>query len=215
MPARFPRDSFAARASTRASTRAASRAASTASSARARARRPTRTSRDAADAGARRCVARPTTMRARIVARALARSSAARRGMSATSSTRADALRERRTFTADDCAAFARLTGDGNPIHFDDGGAGDRENRLRGRAVHGMLAASAFGALLARARPGTVYASQELKFREPVRVDEEMEIELKLVKRSGTRARYETVVRKVKCGTVCVDGHALALLPEE
>ena len=63
-------------------------------------------------------------MRARIVARALARSSAARRGMSATSSTRADALRERRTFTADDCAAFARLTGDGNPIHFDDGGGG-------------------------------------------------------------------------------------------
>ena len=60
-----------------------------------------------------------------------------------------------------------------------------------------------------------MYASQELKFREPVRVDEELEIELKLVKRSGTRARYETVVRKVKCGTVCVDGHALALLPEE
>ena len=71
-----------------------------------------------------------------------------------------------------------------------------------------------FGALLARVKPGTVYASQELKFRQPIRVDEEVEIEIALVKRSGRRVRYETVVRKVACGTVCVDGFALALLPE-
>ena len=45
-------------------------------------------------------------------------------------------------------------------------------------------------------------------------VDEEVEIEIALVKRSGRRVRYETVVRKVACGTVCVDGFALALLPE-
>ena len=44
--------------------------------------------------------------------------------------------------------------------------------------------------------------------------DEEVEIEIALVKRSGRRVRYETVVRKVACGTVCVDGFALALLPE-
>ena len=112
-----------------------------------------------------------------------------------------------------DCVAFAALTGDANPIHFDEDGAGDG-GRLGGRAVHGMLAASGFGALLARVKPGTVYASQELKFRRPIRVDEEVEIEIALVKRSGRRVRYETVVRKVACGTVCVDGFALALLPE-
>ena len=119
----------------------------------------------------------------------------------------------RRRFTDADCVAFAALTGDANPIHFDEDGAGDG-GRLGGRAVHGMLAASGFGALLARVKPGTVYASQELKFRRPIRVDEEVEIEIALVKRSGRRVRYETVVRKVACGTVCVDGFALALLPE-
>jgi len=119
----------------------------------------------------------------------------------------------RRTFTAADCVAFAALTGDANPIHFESADE-DGGGRLGGRAVHGMLAASGFGALLAKVAPGTVYASQELKFRRPIRVDEEVEIEIALVKRSGTRAKYETVVRRVACGTVCIDGFALALLPE-
>ena len=120
----------------------------------------------------------------------------------------------RRRFTDADCVAFAALTGDANPIHFDEDPGLEDGGRLGGRAVHGMLAASGFGALLARVKPGTVYASQELKFRQPIRVDEEVEIEIALVKRSGRRVRYETVVRKVACGTVCVDGFALALLPE-
>lgn len=120
---------------------------------------------------------------------------------------------ERRAFTRADVEAFARVTGDENPVHGT--GSGGAASRLGEPAVHGMLVASAFGALLARWKPGAVYASQELKFRAPTRVDEELEIEVRLVRRSGTRARYETTARKVKCGTVCVDGVALALLPEE
>ena len=124
----------------------------------------------------------------------------------------------RRRFTDEDVRAFGAVSGDENPIHYDDeevdGGGDGRGDRLGGRVVHGMLSASVFGALLSRAHPGAVYATQELKFRAPVRVGEEIEAMIRLTRKSGTRARYETVVRRVECGTVCVDGTALALLPE-
>lgn len=138
---------------------------------------------------------------------------------SSSSSSSGDSLAEcerlslRRRFTDEDVRAFGAVSGDENPIHYEDGGDG-RGDRLGGRVVHGMLSASVFGALLSRAHPGAVYATQELKFRAPVRVGEEIEAMIRLTRKSGTRARYETVVRRVECGTVCVDGTALALLPE-
>jgi len=142
---------------------------------------------------------------------------------SSSSSSSGDSLAEcerlslRRRFTDEDVRAFGAVSGDENPIHYEDGGedGGDgRGDRLGGRVVHGMLSASVFGALLSRAYPGAVYATQELKFRAPVRVGEEIEAMIRLTRKSGTRARYETVVRRVECGTVCVDGTALAFLPE-
>ena len=150
---------------------------------------------------------------ARPIARSVERASVETRTRARSERAERETHSARRRFTDADCVAFAALTGDANPIHLDETSAGEG-GRLGGRAVHGMLAASGFGALLARVKPGTVYASQELKFRQPIRVDEEVEIEIALVKRSGRRVRYETVVRKVACGTVCVDGFALALLPE-
>ena len=130
-----------------------------------------------------------------------------------------DVLRTRRTFTDDDCVRFGALTGDANPIHYENEGAGraggGAGSRVKGKVVHGMLSASLFGGLLSSAHPGVVYATQELKFRAPVRVGEEIIAEIKLVKRSGARAKYETVVKRARCGEVCVDGIALAILPKE
>lgn len=134
----------------------------------------------------------------------------------ASSSREGAAYTQKRTFTERDVETFASVTGDMNPIHDARANASAwTGGKLREPAVHGMLVASAFGAALARWKPGAVYASQELKFRAPTRVGEEMEIEIALIRQSGTRARYETTARRVKCGTVCVDGVALAILPEE
>ena len=141
---------------------------------------------------------------------------------SSDSSAECERLSLRRRFTDEDVRAFGAVSGDENPIHYatdndedddDDDDDDGRGKRLGGRVVHGMLSASVFGALLSRAHPGAVYATQELKFRAPVRVGEEVEAIIMLTRKSGTRARYETVVRRVECGTVCVDGTALALLP--
>lgn len=141
------------------------------------------------------------------------RESSSSSGSSGDSLAECERLSLRRRFTDEDVRAFGAVSGDENPIHYEDGGDG-RGDRLGGRVVHGMLSASVFGALLSRAHPGAVYATQELKFRAPVRVGEEIEAMIRLTRKSGTRARYETVVRRVECGTVCVDGTALALLPE-
>jgi 3-hydroxybutyryl-CoA dehydratase len=150
---------------------------------------------------------------------AAAAAAAASSSRSVSNSAADDVLRTRRTFTDDDCVRFGALTGDANPIHYEDEDAGRAGggvgSRVKGKVVHGMLSASLFGGLLSSAHPGVVYATQELKFRAPVRVGEEIIAEIKLVKRSGARAKYETVVKRARCGEVCVDGIALAILPKE
>ena len=74
-----------------------------------------------------------------------------------------------RLFSEDDINAFARLTGDMNPIHMDETYA--KTTRFGGRIVHGMLVASMFSSVLGNQLPGpgSIYSRQELQFRAPVR----------------------------------------------
>jgi len=72
------------------------------------------------------------------------------------------------TLTADHVAAFAELSGDFNPLHFDeDFAAGTRFGRL---VVQGGLTTGLLHALVAMdlPGPGTVFLSQDWKFTAPV-----------------------------------------------
>jgi acyl dehydratase len=73
-----------------------------------------------------------------------------------------------RVFTQDDVAAFARLSGDENPIHLDDGVA--RQAGFPGTIVHGALVMGLFSRLLGTRLPGpgTIYLGQEVRFMKPV-----------------------------------------------
>jgi 3-hydroxybutyryl-CoA dehydratase len=73
-----------------------------------------------------------------------------------------------KTITDAEIEAFAVLTGDRNPVHFDDEYAAT--TRFGRRIAHGMLAASLISAVLANELPGrgTVYLSQTLRFVAPV-----------------------------------------------
>ncbi len=73
------------------------------------------------------------------------------------------------TVTDESIALFARLSGDRNPVHFDDAFA--RRIGFEGRIAHGALTASLLSALLGMdlPGPGSVFLEQRVRFLAPVR----------------------------------------------
>ncbi len=71
--------------------------------------------------------------------------------------------------TDEDIEAFARLSGDRNPVHFDDGFA--RRIGFDGHIAHGAVTASLLSALLGMdlPGPGSVFLEQRVRFLAPVR----------------------------------------------
>ena len=80
------------------------------------------------------------------------------------------------TLTAAHVATFAQLTGDYNPLHFDEPfAAGTKFGRL---VVQGGLTTGLLHALVAMDMPGpgTVFLSQNWKFTAPVYIDARLRI---------------------------------------
>jgi 3-hydroxybutyryl-CoA dehydratase len=65
--------------------------------------------------------------------------------------------------------AFARLSGDRNPVHFDDGFA--RRIGFDGHIAHGAITTALLSAVLGMdlPGPGTVFLEQRVRFLKPVR----------------------------------------------
>ena len=80
-----------------------------------------------------------------------------------------------RTITAEDVAAFARLSGDYNELHTDDEFAARTE--LSQRVVHGFLHASLLSTLVGMKIPGrgALYLSQTIDFSHPVFIGDTVE----------------------------------------
>lgn len=118
----------------------------------------------------------------------------------------------RHTLTDADVHTFADLTGDHNPLHLDEAFA--KTTRFKGRVVHGMLTASFFSTVLAMMPgPGTVYLSQTLTFRAPVRIGDTIEARITVSEIVPEKGR---VLLKTQCfvgDTVVLDGEAMALVP--
>ena len=71
-------------------------------------------------------------------------------------------------FTASQTITFAEVSGDFNPIHFQDEAA--KSLGFKGKIVHGFLSASVISRIIGMHYPGegSVYLSQSLKFTKPV-----------------------------------------------
>ena len=76
------------------------------------------------------------------------------------------------TLTAEHVATFAKLTGDYNPLHFDDQFA--KATRFGALVVQGGLTTGLLHALVAMdlPGPGSVFLSQNWKFTAPVFIDD-------------------------------------------
>lgn len=115
--------------------------------------------------------------------------------------------------TEQDVVKFADVSGDHNPVHLDESYA--RTTRFKGRIVHGMLSASFFSTAIASRLPGpgTIYLTQNLSFRAPVRIGDRVEAQVTVadIIREKARVMLKTVCRVGE--TVVIDGDALVIVP--
>ncbi len=120
-----------------------------------------------------------------------------------------DAATLTRVVTDADIAHFADATGDRNPVHFDDAYAAG--TRFGGRIAHGMLTAGLVSAAIANELPGagSVYRSQSLRFRRPVRPGDAVTVRVEVldVNAGSRRVRLATACTN-QDGDVVLDGEA-------
>lgn len=115
-------------------------------------------------------------------------------------------------FSLADTTRFAQLTGDSNPIHTDAAFALAHAGAAA-PVVQGMLSASLFATIFGTTIPGAVYVSQQLRWRAPLLVGEEVRARIRVVKLRKRFVDCETVCEKVAGGDVVVEGVATVLLP--
>jgi len=114
-----------------------------------------------------------------------------------------------KTISAASNAAFAGLSLDHNPIHLDEAFAAT--TRFGRCIAHGMHVASLISAVLANRvpGPGTIYLSQQLSFKAPVFVGDEVTATVTVVESPRpTIYRVQTVVTNQR-GEVVIDGEAV------
>lgn len=118
-----------------------------------------------------------------------------------------------KTVSSSDIVGFAELTGDRNPIHLSQHFAA--RTPFGGRIAHGLYTASLISAVLGTRLPGpgAVYISQTLNFRAPVRIDDTVEVEVRVVELIPERFRARLSCICTVKGEVVLDGEAWVKVP--
>lgn len=120
----------------------------------------------------------------------------------------------KRTITEDDIEKFAVVSGDYNPVHMNEEYA--KKTLFEGRIAHGMLSASFISTVLAQKLPGpgSIYLSQNLIFKKPVRIDDTIITRVQVFQKLDDKKRIKL---KTTCtnqdGTTVIEGEALVLVP--
>lgn len=117
--------------------------------------------------------------------------------------------------TERDLILFAEVSGDVNPVHLDEDFAATTP--FKGRIAHGMFSGALISAAIAceLPGPGTIYIGQEMSFLRPVRLGDEIRIELEIIEKlPKNRARIATRVFN-QDGKQVVDGVATVMVPTE
>jgi acyl dehydratase len=123
-----------------------------------------------------------------------------------------------RTFSVDDVEAFATLSGDRNPLHFDSEFAA--RTRVERLVVQGGLTTGLFNALVAERLPGpgSVFLHQEWDYPAPVYIGDTVTAEAEVIE-----ARADKPITRLRCvarrddGTEVLRGECLVytMLPTD
>ena len=116
-----------------------------------------------------------------------------------------------KTITEADIVLFAGVSGDNNAVHINEEFA--KTTRFGGRIAHGFLTASTISAAVANRLPGpgTIYLSQQLNFRAPVRIGQTVHasVSVSAIDHDRRRVTLDAVCRVGE--TVVIDGQALVM----
>lgn len=108
-----------------------------------------------------------------------------------------------------DIKAFARISGDDNPVHMNDDYA--KGTMFGGRIAHGMLVAGLISAVLGTMLPGpgAIYLSQQLRFRAPVRPGDQVMARAKVTEWNPEKGRVTLLTDVMNQeGSVVIEGEA-------
>ena len=117
-----------------------------------------------------------------------------------------------KTLTNDDVLAFAKLSGDVNPVHLSDAFASG--TIFKQRIAHGFLTASLLSTVLGTKLPGPgcIYLSQSLKFRAPVYIGDEVMARAKITSLDPEKARAVLACACAVNGKTVLDGEAVMMV---
>ncbi|HEY1962275.1 MAG TPA: MaoC family dehydratase [Rhizomicrobium sp.] len=112
-----------------------------------------------------------------------------------------------KTVTERDVELFGEVSGDMNPVHFDEEFA--RKTIFRGRIAHGVLCLSYMSTVLGMKipGPGTIFMSASSRFRAPVRIGD-------TVVTTGTVKEVVADKRRVLFDCVCKVGDTIVVESE-
>ena len=119
----------------------------------------------------------------------------------------------RRVISDEAMRLFADLTGDINPLHFDDAFA--EQSLFRGRVVHGMCTAALISTVIGTRLPGPgcIYLSQSLRFTAPVRPGDEVTARAVVDRLIPERCRVEFETTCSVGTRLVLSGRALTQVP--
>ncbi|MFN0072689.1 MAG: MaoC family dehydratase [Chloroflexota bacterium] len=122
-----------------------------------------------------------------------------------------------KTVSEADLRAFAEITGDYNPLHFDDDFAA--RTRFGRRVAQGGIAAGLFNALVAMDLPGagTVFMSQSLNYRAPAYLGDTLTARVEVLSLKADKPvcqlKFE-VINQDGQGILDGEGWTYTMLPE-
>lgn len=118
--------------------------------------------------------------------------------------------RRTRRVTARDIELFTELTGDRNPLHYDEAAA--TRSRFGGIIVQGGVTTGLLNAVVAEdlPGPGSVFLHVDWSFKAPVRPGDEITAEVEVLEARADKpiTRLRTTITTGD-GTVVLDGNAL------
>lgn len=120
-----------------------------------------------------------------------------------------------RTVEEKDVVAFADVSGDHNPVHLDEAFAATTP--FKTRIAHGMLSGAYISALIAGKLPGpgAIYLSQNLVFKRPVKLGDEVTVKVTITAIDEAKARVTLATVCTVGGKTVVDGEAVIMAPRK